>query len=55
MKYTSGSDTIELPSILSNSRRSLRSSRHSVRDTLDNAIEMQNLTDMRGGLEDFME
>ena len=54
VRYTSGNNTIELPPILSSSRRSLRSSRNSVRDTPDNAIEMQNLTDMRG-LEDFMD
>ena len=54
VRYTSSSNNIELPPILSNSRRSLRSSRNSMRDIPDNAIEMQNLTDMRG-LEDFMD
>ena len=54
VRYTPSGNTIELPAILSNSRRSLRSSRHSVRDNPDNAIEMQNLTDMQG-LEDFMD
>ena len=54
VRYTSGNNTIELPPILSSSRRSLRSSRNSVRNTPENAIEMQNLTDMRG-LEDFMD